>query len=158
MADTLVLVRATPLVEPQHGDNSPDLANALGIAIGRLQRRLRAERSDDSLTLTRISVLATLQRCGPQSPTALAALERVQPPSMTRVIAALEQLGLAERLPHSSDRRQWVIAITKRGQELLAEERRRRDVWLLHAIEALDETDVKTLVEALPVLERLVET
>ena len=131
------------------------LASALRIAVMRLSRRLHAERNDETLGLSQLSALSTLWREGPLSPTALADHERIQPPSMTRVITALERRGLIEREPHPSDRRQSVIAITEAGEALVVSDRRRRQAWLANALDGLAVEDVELLRIALPVLDRL---
>ncbi|MCU1488656.1 MAG: MarR family transcriptional regulator [Acidimicrobiaceae bacterium] len=131
------------------------MAGALRIAVTRLTRRLRAERADHSLTLSQISALSSLDHHGPLSPTALAELERVQPPSMTRVISALEHRAFAIRAPHHSDRRRSVIAITDKGKSVLEENRRRRDAWLAKVLEELSPDERQALARAIPVLERI---
>ena len=133
------------------------LASSLRIAVMRLARRLRAERSDGTLGLSQLSALSTLEHHGPLSPTALAELERIQPPSMTRVIAALEGRGLVERRPHPSDRRQAVIAITVEGRRIVLEDRRRRHAWLCETLDGLTDEEQARLVAALPILEQLSE-
>ena len=82
------------------------------------------------LTVSQLSALGILDRKGPLSPSQLASAEKVQPPSMTRVVAALEDLGFVCRHPHESDGRQWVIALTEAGRVLLAENRNLRQAWL----------------------------
>ena len=106
------------------------LASVLRIGVTRLARRMRSERSSEGLTVSQLSVLGIIEREGPLSPTQLAAAERVQPPSMTRVVGALEELGLLHREPHPTDRRQCVLALTESGRDLLAEDRNRRQAWL----------------------------
>jgi DNA-binding MarR family transcriptional regulator len=133
------------------------LSSSLRIAVMRLARRLRAERSDETLGLSQLSALATLERHGPLSPTALAELERIQPPSMTRVIANLEERRLVGRQPHPSDRRQAVIAISEDGRRIVLEDRRRREAWLARTLQNLSPEDRALLESALPVLERLSE-
>lgn len=133
------------------------LAGALRIAVMRLTRRLRSEQTDESLTLSQVSALSSLDRHGPCSPSTLAELERVQPPSMTRVIAALEEQGLAVRAPHETDRRQSVIALSDKGRALLDEARRQRQAWLGRALAELPEHERRAIAVALPVLERLGE-
>jgi DNA-binding MarR family transcriptional regulator len=120
----------------------------------RLARRLRAERSDETLGLSQMSALASLMH-GPLSPTALAQMERIQPPSMTRVITALETRGLIKREEHETDRRQSVIAITDTGRQIVEEDRVRRKAWLVEVLDTLEEDDRRALREALPVLERI---
>jgi DNA-binding MarR family transcriptional regulator len=141
------------------GETTEDaqLASSLRIAVMRLARRLRAERSDGTLGLSQLSALSTLERHGPLSPTALAELERIQPPSMTRVIAALEERRLVGREPHPSDRRQAVIAISDAGRQIVLEDRRRRQAWLARSLDDLGPGERALLEAALPVLERLSE-
>jgi DNA-binding MarR family transcriptional regulator len=121
----------------------------------RLARRLRAERDDLSLSLTQLAALSTLDRHGPMSPGTLADHERVQPPSITRVVAGLEERGLVERLPHPTDRRQQVIALTPAGRTLVADHRRRKDAWLSGQLAQLTEAERAALAAAIPVLDRL---
>lgn len=121
----------------------------------RLARRVRAEKSDDSLTLTQLSALASLAHSGPLSPTALAEHERVQPPSMTRVIAILEERGLAVRVPHPRDRRQAVIEISPAGLAIIEEDRRRRTAFLARVLDSLEPEDRAALSAAAPILERI---
>ena len=80
--------------------NETAVASALRLAVMRLARRLRGERSDTSLTISQIAALSTLERTGPLTPRELAAAERVQPPSMTRIAASLEAAGLVHRTDH----------------------------------------------------------
>lgn len=132
-----------------------ELASALRVPVMRLARRLRAERDDLSLSLTQLAALSTLDRHGPMSPGTLADHERVQPPSITRVVAGLEERGLVERLPHPTDRRQQVIALTPAGRTLVADHRRRKDAWLSGQLAQLTEAERAALAAAIPVLDRL---
>jgi DNA-binding MarR family transcriptional regulator len=134
---------------------APALSSALRISVMRLARRLRAERADTSLTLTQISSLSTLDRHGPMGPGELAAHEKVQPPSMTRTLAVLEERGLVVRTAHATDRRQSVVAISDEGRRLLHDDRRRRDEWLAQRLTELTDDEVQALRAATPVLERL---
>lgn len=123
----------------------------------RLARRLRGQRSDETLSLTQLAALATLVRHGAMTPTALAEHERVQPPSMTRVIAALSERGLVERLDHATDRRQFVITVTPAGKAVVLEDRRRRDAWLTKQLAHFTPEERDVLRRAVPLLERLGE-
>src|SRR5918996_3857221 len=104
-----------------------ELASTLRVSVMRLSRRLRAERGDHALSLTQISVLATLDRHGPLTPRELADHEKVQPPSMTRTLAGLEERGLIDRTPHERDGRQHLVSLTAPAKELLRDDRRRRE-------------------------------
>jgi DNA-binding MarR family transcriptional regulator len=121
----------------------------------RLARRMRSERADTSLTLTQLATLATLERRGPLSPRELAAAERVQPPSMTRIAASLEAAGLVTRTDHPTDGRQVLLTIAPAGAALLSEDRRRREAWLAQRLRDLDAEDRDVLRRATAVLDRL---
>src|SRR5690606_9494716 len=100
----------------------------LSMAVARLNRRLRQERQSD-LSPSQLSVLGTVFFEGPATPSTLAARERVSPPSMTRVVNCLEERGLVERVADPADGRQVVVSISQLGEQVLSEERRRRDAW-----------------------------
>jgi len=121
----------------------------------RLGRRLRQQRPDDRLTPSQIAALATLDRNGAMSLGELAAREHVQPPSMTRITAALEDLGLVTRTAHPTDKRQVLFAVTPAGARLLAEDRKRRDAWLCQRLKDFTPEEIAALREAAPLLERL---
>ncbi len=131
------------------------LASTLRLSVMRLARRLRAERADTSLSLSQLATLATLDRHGPLTPGELAAHERVQPPSMTRLASTLLAAGLARRDPHPTDGRQVLLRITPEGSAILLEDRRRRDAWLARQLRDLDPADVEVLARATAVLDRL---
>lgn len=121
----------------------------------RLARRLRHQRVEESLSPTEMGVLGTLARCGKATPGELARKEHVQPPSMTRIIAMLEEKGLVRREPHPEDRRQVVVSSTEQAEEILNESRRRRNAWLAELAEGLDEEEWQRLKQAAPVLYKL---
>ncbi len=131
------------------------LSSALRISVMRLARRMRSARADTALTLTQLATLATLERHGSLSPGELAEHERVQPPSMSRVVAVLEGRELIRRSPHPSDRRQALVSISAAGRALLEEDRRRRDEWLSQQLATLPPADLSLLRAAAPLLERL---
>ena len=136
-----------------------ELATSLRISVSRLARRMRAERIaqdlQPELSDTQLAALAALERNGAMTPTALADHEKVQPPSITRVIAALEERGLIQRMPHPSDRRQVVLAATDQGRELVAQIRRLREAWFARRLRELSSDERATLMQALPILEKL---
>lgn len=132
-----------------------ELASIMRGSVMRLSRRLRTERSDPGLSLTQIATLGTLERHGPLTPRELAEHEKVQPPSMTRVLAHLEELGLIVRTPHASDGRQHLVSLTRPALDLLKEDRRRRDAWLAQRLNELTQTERDLLRAAAPILERL---
>lgn len=90
------------------------------------------------------------------TPGALAARERVQPPSMTRVIASLHDLGLVDRTPHPTDGRQIIVTLSEAGADLLADEAQAREAWLTERLEKLDPDSLATLQRAVGILSTLV--
>jgi len=132
------------------------LASVLRVSVARLSRRLRAERPDDlGISTTGLAVLGRLLREGDHTLGQLAQAERVQPPSMTRTVRCLEELGYAERRPHPTDGRQVVVHLSEAGRELVLAERRRRDAWLACRLRELTPDERAVLREAAPILERL---
>jgi len=133
------------------------LASELRLAVHRLTRTLRAQRPADGLSLTQISALATICREGPMSAGDVAAREGVKPPSATRVLARLEQIGLITRTADPQDGRQVLLAASARGQERLDADLRARDAWLTQRIASLSGAERTRLEDALGVLQHLAE-
>jgi DNA-binding MarR family transcriptional regulator len=133
------------------------LAEDLRIAIARLSRLLRRQ-GGSTLSVTQYSALAVLNKHGEMTPRELADHERVQPPSMTRTVAALEAQGLISRRPHLTDGRQVVLTLTDQGRDLLAEQRRLKEAWLAQRLSELSPIERDILAMAAPVLEKLSRT
>jgi DNA-binding MarR family transcriptional regulator len=135
---------------------SAQLAQELRPGLLRLSRVMRNQ-GDATLTVTLTSALATVWTRGPLSAGELAAIERVQPPSMTKIISGLEERGLVRRQPHPHDKRQAIIEITDSGRELLDAERRSRDAWLTKRLATLTDEQRELLRAAAPVLATLAD-
>jgi DNA-binding MarR family transcriptional regulator len=135
------------------------LATALRISVSRLARRLRAERLakglEPGLSDTQLAALAALERHTAMSPGELAENEKVQPPSMTRVITALEERGLVMRQAHATDRRQVVLTVTDHGRSVVQQSRRLREAWLAQRLRELSPQERQALRAAAPILEKL---
>jgi DNA-binding MarR family transcriptional regulator len=129
-------------------------ASDLRVVLGQLVRRLRTEHT---LSLPHATVLGRLDRGGPATTSALAAAERMRPQSMAQTIAELEAAALVDRSPDPTDGRRILVALTARGRETLAAERRRREGWLAQAIAGLDGEEQELLLRAVPLLRRLSE-
>jgi DNA-binding MarR family transcriptional regulator len=134
-----------------------ELASLLRPALLRLTRVVRNQRVDMSVTLTQLSAMGTLRKSGAMSAGELANCERVQPPSMTKVLANLEERGLVRRDVHPSDRRQAIIAITDAGSALLDSEQRSRDAWLTRQLATLSPDERSLLRRVVPILDKLAE-
>ncbi|GAB2887176.1 MarR family winged helix-turn-helix transcriptional regulator [Nocardioides pacificus] len=132
------------------------LAAELRLSVMRLRRRLAAERHpDNELSAGAMAVLGTLFREGECPVGELAARERVQPPSMTRTVNALEADGLVARRPHETDGRQVLIALSDRGRQVVLADRRRRDAWLARRLAELEPDEREVLRRAAPLLQEL---
>jgi DNA-binding MarR family transcriptional regulator len=122
----------------------------------RLARRLR-QMQDESLDLTpgQLSAMAVLINSGDLLMGELAAQEKVQPPSMTRIVNSLEARGYVARRPDPRDHRQCLVALTDSGREVLLANRRRRDHWLAVQLAELDPAEREVLRQAVRVLEKV---
>jgi DNA-binding MarR family transcriptional regulator len=130
------------------------LPSQLRLAVLRLSRRLRQQAVGD-VTASQLSALYAIAKSGELSLGELAAIERVAPPSMTRIAARLEERGLVDRRVDATDRRVARVAVTEAGQAILDETRTRRDAYLAARVGSLTVEEQELLVRALPILERL---
>jgi DNA-binding MarR family transcriptional regulator len=150
------VTRRTPVLPAPEA--APDLeATRLYVALGRLVRSLRREGGGLPISQGVFSALVTVVKEGPLRAGELAAREGVAPPSMTKVVAALEQQALVERLPDPDDGRAALISATAAGRELVDSSRAQRMHGLARRLEALDPDQLAALEAALPVLETLAE-
>lgn len=142
------------------GDQELALAAAADVRRGiiSLGRRLRLRRSAASLTALELSVLGQVHRRGPLSPGELAALESVQPQSLTRTLTSLEADGLTLREPDPADARRSLLAITPAGLTALRAEMDRRDTWLAAAMSVeLTDAEIGLLRLAGELMKRLAD-
>jgi DNA-binding MarR family transcriptional regulator len=135
-----------------------ELAGALRFSVMRLARRLRNQRTDYSVSITQLAVLGSLTRHGTMTPRELAEHEKIQPPSMTRILAALEEKGLIHRTDHPTDGRQVLVSLTDTATAMIAEDRRRREAWLTRRLAELTPDELATLRAAAPILDRLAQS
>jgi DNA-binding MarR family transcriptional regulator len=141
--------------------NDAGLATAMRISVSRLARRLRVEQRvgvggpETALSDIQLAALAALERHQAMTPGELADYEKVQPPSMTRVIAVLEERNLVQRSAHPTDRRQVILTVTAEGRALVTRVRRRKEAWLAQRLQELSPGELVTLRAAAPILEKL---
>lgn len=90
------------------------------------------------------------------TPGALAAKERVQPPSMTRVIASLSDLNLVERKPHPTDGRQIIVSLSESGRALIADEASAREAWMTEQLSTLTADQLVVLEQAVTIMKHIV--
>lgn len=133
-----------------------ETGSALRLAVLRLSRRLRQETAGSGeVTPSQTSALVVLARHGELTLGELASIERIAPPSMTRIAARLEEKGLLERRPDTADRRVARVAISAAGSELLRLSRERGDAFVSSRLATLSEEEQELLAQAVPLLERL---
>ena len=121
-----------------------------------MARRLRQE-AGAALSPSQTAALATIERHGPLTPSELAEREHVQRPTVTRVVARLEEAGLVERAADPGDRRSCLVSISGDGVALLAELRGRKNAYLARRLDALPAEDRETLDRAAAIFERMLE-
>jgi DNA-binding MarR family transcriptional regulator len=143
-----MMVRSSKIANAQ-------LAAMLRDSITRLNRRLRQARPMGDLTMTQLSALTSLELAGALTPRELAEVERVQPPTLTRIVAKLEERGLVRRSPHPTDGRQVILGASETGREVVAETRRLRDEWLATRLGELSPQERETLGRAAEILGRI---
>jgi DNA-binding MarR family transcriptional regulator len=124
-------------------------------AITRINRRLRQTRPIGDLTVAQISALQSLDSAGALTPRELAEVERVQPPTMTKIVARLDERGLVARTPHPTDGRQAILSPSPQGRRLIAEYRRMRDEWLAQRLAKLSAEERETVQRAAEILTRI---
>ncbi|GAA2952094.1 MarR family winged helix-turn-helix transcriptional regulator [Microbacterium schleiferi] len=140
-----------------HPDSHPLASDAAQLRIGvfRFARRMRTERSVDSMSDGQFAVLAGLYLHGPRTLGQLAERERVSPPSMNRTVNCLQDAGYVQRSADDSDGRKVVITITDNGRAVVDETTRRRDAWVETVLADVSEHDRMTLAAAAEILQRL---
>ena len=132
------------------------LASELRLSVMRLRRRLAGERHPDNLlSMGAMAVLGCLFRNGDLTVGELASHERIQPPSMTRIVNSLADGGYVVRRAHETDGRQVVVVLSEQGRTTLLADRARRDAWLAQRLSGLSADERDTLRRAAPILERL---
>lgn len=139
------------------GSGYPDgsLASRLRLAVVRLNRTLRAQRAGTGVSLTQLSALSTLHKCGALTPGELAWKEGVRRPSMSRVIAALDELGYLRRRPHPTDGRQAIVELSEPGAEFVLADISAREAWLDKRLAELSEQEREVLSRAVVIIDRM---
>lgn len=134
----------------------PETVSRVRLCVLRLSRRLR-QNAAAGVTPSQLALLSTLDLHGPMTLGDLAAHEGVQPPSVTRMVDALEKSALVKRTECANDRRTVMAELTTQGRRAMVEVRQRRDAWLAQRMAGLSASQRQALDAALPVLEALAE-
>ena len=133
-----------------------ELASRLRLAVTRLARRLRTQLPGE-LSPSQLATMATVERLGPLTLGELSAAERVKPPTMTKIVACLEEQGLVTRTVDPSDRRVARVEATAAGLAFLEDSRQSKDAYLATRLRTLSPEDRRTLERAAEVLERILD-
>jgi len=141
---------------PSRADVDASLVARLRLVTMRLARRLR-QQSEGDVTASMLSALSSIARLGPLTLGALASVEQVQPPSMTKIVGKLEEQGLVVREPDAADRRVTRVRVSGDGRDYVDRSRTLKNAYLADRLERLTPEERDRLVEVLPLLERLVE-
>jgi DNA-binding MarR family transcriptional regulator len=148
-------------VRPATGTDAADTAEAetasrLRLAVTRLHRRLRQQGST-GLTQSQSSALASIEKLGSPTLGELAARESVQPPSVTRIVSGLEDLGYVTRVVDSTDRRVARVTVSPVGHQILQQSRSIKNAFLAQQLHGLTAEERQALGSLTVLLERLVE-
>jgi DNA-binding MarR family transcriptional regulator len=133
-----------------------EVAGRLRRAINRLQRRLRQE-SLGGLSPAQASALGSVNRLGTPTLGELAAIEQVQPPSMTRIVANLADAGMVTREADPADRRSVRVRVTPVGEVALEHMRTAKNAFLLRRLAELGPDEQGQVGEAVALLEHILE-
>ena len=144
----------TPAARP--GVPAGGLPARLRLVVTRLARRLR-QQGDTAASPTQLSALSTIERDGPVTLGEVAAVERVQPPTITAAVGRLERRGLVRRDVDPGDRRIARVEVTAQGRRLLEQSRSRKTAYLERTLAGLDPDERETLERAAAILEQLLE-
>jgi DNA-binding MarR family transcriptional regulator len=134
--------------------SAPDDVSRLRMVLLRLARRLR-QQVHTGITPSQLSALSAIENHGPLTLGELATLENVQPPSISRIVGALEGEGYVDRAPDAKDRRVALVRVTTKGRRELSQIRSERDAWLRDQLRQLGVHERDCLSSAIPILESL---
>jgi DNA-binding MarR family transcriptional regulator len=133
------------------------LAELLHSTAIRLLRTLRRVDESSGLTAPRLSALSVIVFNGPITLGKLAEAEQVRPPTMTRIVNALEEQGLVVKAQDTSDGRVIRIASTTKGKRVLVRGRARRVQILTEQMRHLERVKRENLSAALVTIRELID-
>jgi DNA-binding MarR family transcriptional regulator len=134
---------------------SEELASRLRLSINRLHRLLRQE-SLAGLSPAQASALGAVNRLGSPTLGELAAIEQVQPPTMTRIVASLTDAGMVTRVTDVADRRSARVRITPAGRRSLERIRTLKNAFLTRRLAELSLEQQAGAADLVDLLEHLV--
>jgi DNA-binding MarR family transcriptional regulator len=147
----------SPILEnkaPNAANAQVDLAGRLRVAITRLNRRLR-QQSLAGLSPAQASTLGMIDRMANPTLGELALAEQVQPPTMTRLIASMEEADLVVRKTDAADRRVCRVQLSPEGKKTLQRIRSLKDAYLTRRLASLDPGELVLAESMIEFLEHL---
>lgn len=142
-----------PTAVAPHADDT-EVAARLRVAVTRLHRRLR-QHASGGLTQSQASALTSIGQLGSPTLGELATRESVRPPSLTRIVGALEEMGLVSRVRDPDDRRVARVTLTAKGETVLRQNRSRKTAFLAAQLHRLAPEERAALADLTVLLERL---
>src|SRR5437870_5396299 len=137
------------------GVDTTAVANRLHSAAIHLLRRARRVDAESQLPAPQLSALSVIVYAGPITLGALAAAEQVRPPTMTRLVAAMEEAGLVRRETDAADRRVVRMSATATGRRILEAGRDRRIAAIAEDLRQLSAADLRAIERALDAIEQV---
>lgn len=131
------------------------LADRLHSTAIHLLRLVRPQDAAAGIGPAQLSALSVLVFLGPLSLNDLARAEQVKAPTMSRIVDALQNGGLARRITNPEDRRAIRIHATSRGAKLLHEGRRRRVEFLAGMLQNLRDRELERIEIAINEIEKV---
>lgn len=133
-----------------------ELPTRLRLAIMRLARRLR-QQADADVTPSMLSALSNIEYRQPVTLGELATAERVTPPTMSKIVARLQEAALVTRTADENDRRIQHLSLSIHGERFTARSRSRKNAYLAKKLRKLEPHEVAKLEAAVAVLEKILE-
>jgi DNA-binding MarR family transcriptional regulator len=131
-----------------------ELADRLHSTAIHLLRQVRIQDATTGIAPARLSALSVVVFGGAMSLNELARAEQVRPPTMSRIVDALQAEGLVRRTRNVKDRRAVVIEATEKGTAILWQGRKRRVKFLARRLSRLDEAELKQIENAVKAIQK----
>lgn len=132
-----------------------ELADRLHSAAIHLLRRARRGDPLTGATPAQLSALSVLMS-GPKTLGDLASAEQVRAPTVSRLAAEMERLGLIRRKKDPGDGRVVRVAMTAKGRRVLAKGRELRIADIERRVRLLAKPELDTLSDAIDLIERMI--
>ena len=143
------------MMSTENRANPELIAERLHSVAVHLLRSVRNADQSSGLNAPRLSALSVIVFAGPITLGELAVAEQVRPPTMTRIVQALEQQGLVAKRIDPTDRRSVRLSATFKGQRQMIQARKRRTKALAQRIELLSSGERAALKNSLDVIAKL---